>query len=78
MNRIQGKITTKEDNISFENETKFAILETPRTNQNCMHEEIMSRLYSRNVYYNLNHSLVSFCLLRVEKLKYTELQSFNK
>jgi len=24
MNRIQGKITTKEDNISFENVTKFA------------------------------------------------------
>jgi len=54
---------TKEDNISFENETKFASLETLLTNQNCMHKEIMSRLNSRNAYYNLNQSLLSFYLL---------------
>lgn len=54
---------TKEDNISFENETNFASLETPLTNQNWMHEEITSRINSRNAYYNLNQSLLSFYLL---------------
>jgi len=33
---------TKEDNIFFENVTKFASLDTPLTNQNCMHEKITS------------------------------------
>jgi hypothetical protein len=43
---------TKEDNISFKNVTKLASLETPITNQNCMHEEIISRLNARNACYN--------------------------
>jgi hypothetical protein len=43
--------------------TKFKYLRTTLTDQNCMHEEIKSRLNSGNACYHSVQSLLSSCLL---------------
>jgi hypothetical protein len=64
------KHSIKIANRSFEDEAKFKYLETTQTNQNCMHEEIKSRLNSGNACYHSVQSLLSSHLLsRNIKLK---------
>jgi hypothetical protein len=50
-------------NRSFEGVEKFKYLRTTLTDQNCMQEEIKSRLNSGNAYYHWVQSLLSSCLL---------------
>jgi hypothetical protein len=50
-------------NRSFGDEAKFRYRGTILTDQNCMHEEIKSRLNSENACYHSVHSLLSSCLL---------------
>jgi hypothetical protein len=53
----------KVTNKSFENVTKFKYFEMMLKNQNCIHEEIKSRLYSGNACYHAVQNLLSSCLL---------------
>jgi hypothetical protein len=61
--KIGQKHSIKIANRSFEDVEKFKYLGTTLTDQNCMHEEIKSRLNSRNACYHLVQSLLSFRLL---------------
>jgi hypothetical protein len=57
------KHSIKIANRSFEDVAKFRYLRTTLTDQNCMHEEIKSRLNSENACPHSVQSLLSFCLL---------------
>jgi hypothetical protein len=57
------KHSIKIANSSFEDVAKFKYLETALTDQNCMHEEIKSRLNSGNACYHSVQSLLSSRLL---------------
>jgi hypothetical protein len=54
------KHSTKIANKSSEGVAKFEYLGTTLTDQNCMNEEIKSRLNSGNACYHLVQSLLSF------------------
>jgi hypothetical protein len=47
------KHSIKIANRSFEDVAKFRYFETTLTDQNCMHEDIKSRLNSGNAFYHL-------------------------
>jgi hypothetical protein len=57
------KHNTKTANRSFEDVAEFKYLGTRLTQQDCMHEEIKSRLNSRNACYHSVQSLLSSRLL---------------
>jgi hypothetical protein len=60
--KIGQKHSMKIVNRSFEDVAKFKYLGSMLTDQNCMHEEINSRLNSGNGCYHLVQSLLSLCL----------------
>jgi hypothetical protein len=71
--KIGQKHSMKTRNRSFEEVEKFKYLGTTLTDQNCMHEEIKSRLNSGNACYHPVHSLLSSRLLsRNLKVTYTK------
>jgi sorting nexin-29 len=68
--KIGQKHSIKIGNRFFEDVAKFKYLGTTPTDQNCMHEEIKSRLNSGSACYHSVQSLLSSCLLsRNLKLK---------
>jgi hypothetical protein len=69
--KIGKKHSIKIANRSFEDVVKFKYLGTTLTDQNCMHEEIKSRLNLGNACYHSVQSLLSSRLLS-RNLKYTK------
>jgi hypothetical protein len=68
--KIGQKHSIKRANRSLEDVAKFRYLGTTLTDQNCMHEEIKSRLNSGNACYHLVESLLSsYTLCRNVKVK---------
>jgi hypothetical protein len=61
--KVGEKHNIKIANRSFEDMTKFSYLAKTLTDQNRIHEEIKSRLNSRNGSYHCLQSLLSSCLL---------------
>jgi hypothetical protein len=61
--KIERKHSIKIANRSFEHVSKFRYLGTTLTDQNCVHEEIKSRLISGNACYHSVQSLLSSRLL---------------
>jgi hypothetical protein len=61
--KIGQRHSIKIANRSFRDVAKFKYLGTTLTDQNCMHEEIKSRLNSGNACYHLVQSLLSSRLL---------------
>jgi hypothetical protein len=61
--KLGQKHSVKIGNRSFEDAAKFKYLGTKLTDQNCMHEEIKSRLNSGNACYHSVQSLRSSSLL---------------
>jgi hypothetical protein len=61
--KIGQKHSIKIANRSFEDAARFKYLGTTLTDQNCMHEEINSRLNSGNACYLWVHNLLSSRLL---------------
>jgi hypothetical protein len=57
------RLSIKIGNRSFESVVKFKTLGTTLTDQNCIHEEIKSRLSSGNACYHSVQSLLSSRLL---------------
>jgi hypothetical protein len=57
--KAEIKHTTKTANRPFEDTGKFNYLGASQTDQNCMHEEVKSRLNSRNACYHSVQSLLS-------------------
>jgi hypothetical protein len=68
---IGQKHTINTANKSFEDVAKFKHLEKTLTDQNCMHEEIKSRLNSGNACYRSVQSLLSSRML-CRNLKYAK------
>jgi hypothetical protein len=66
--KIGHKHSIKIENRSFEDVSKFKYLGTTLTDQNCMHQEIKSRLDSGNTCYHSVQGLLSYRLL-YRKLK---------
>jgi len=61
-------------NKSFESVAKFNYFGIRITNQNCIHEEIKSRLNVGNVcYHSIQNLLSSHLLFKLKGLKYTKL-----
>jgi hypothetical protein len=72
--KIGQKHSIKIANRSFEDVTKLKYLVTPPTDQNCMHEEIKSRINLGNACYHSDQSLLSSHLLcRNLKVKIYEI-----
>jgi hypothetical protein len=68
--KIRQKHGIKTANRSFENMAKFKYLRTTITDQNCMHEEIKSRLNSGKVcYHSVQRLLSSHLMSRNLKVK---------
>jgi hypothetical protein len=62
--RLQGKSNyIRAANTSFEKVAKFKYLESTLTDQNCIHEEIRSRLNSGNTCYHAVQNILSSRLL---------------
>ena len=60
---MQGEISVRIDNNTFERVEEFKYLETTSTNQNSIQDEIKSRLRSENACYHSVQSLLSSRLL---------------